>query len=98
MRQFPCTELLPRLLLKTMEVPRDPAASRYEHIGKGMRRSDLDPNPVRQFGNWFTSAIEAGIHDVNAMSLATAGRDGRPSVGIRPLKRFDQEGLLFLKN
>src|SRR4029077_21137346 len=98
MRQFPCTELLPRLLFKAMEVPRDPAASRYEHVGKGMRRSDLDPNPVRQFGNWFTAAIEAGIHDVNAMSLATAGRDGRPSVRIVLLKSFDQEGFVFFTN
>jgi pyridoxamine 5'-phosphate oxidase len=98
MPQFPCTELLPRLLLKTMEVPRDPAASRYEHVGKGMRRTDLDPNPVRQFGNWFTAAIEAGIHDVNAMSLATAGRDGRPSVRIVLLKSFDQEGFVFFTN
>ena len=56
-----------------MEVPRDPAASRYEHVGKGLRRSDLNRDPVKQFGNWFTAAIEAGIRDVNAMSLATAG-------------------------
>ena len=63
-----------------------------------MRRNDLDPDPVRQFGNWFTAAIEAGIHDVNAMSLATAGRDGRPSVRIVLLKSFDQEGFVFFTN
>jgi len=51
-----------------MEVPQDPAASRYEHAGKGLRRRDLNTNPVRQFANWFTAAIEVGIHDVNAMS------------------------------
>src|SRR5437667_317445 len=54
-----------------METPRDPAASRYEHAAKGLRRSDLDPDPIKQFGNWFTAAIEAGIRDVNAMRLAT---------------------------
>ena len=72
-----------------MEVPSDPATSRYDHVGKGLRRSDLDPNPIRQFANWFTAAIEAGIRDVNAMSLATASRDGRPSVRIVLLKSFD---------
>src|SRR5216110_3186349 len=79
-----------------MEVPRDPAASRYEHVGKGLRRSDLDPDPIKQFSNWFTAAIEAGIRDVNAMSLATAGPDAKPSVRILLLKGFDQDGFVFL--
>jgi pyridoxamine 5'-phosphate oxidase len=81
-----------------MEVPRDPAASRYEHVGKGLRRRDLNPDPIKQFGNWFTAAIEAGIHDVNAMSLATAGRDARPSVRIVLLKGFDHDGFVFFTN
>ena len=81
-----------------MEVPSDPAASRYDHVGNGLRRSDLDPDPIKQFANWFTAAIEAGIHDVNAMSLATAGRDARPSVRIVLLKGFDQDGFVFFTN
>ena len=81
-----------------MEVPGDPAASGYDHVGKGLRRSDLDPNPIRQFANWFTAAIEASIRDVNAMSLATAGRDARPSVRIVLLKGFDQDGFVFFTN
>ncbi|HEY4271980.1 MAG TPA: pyridoxamine 5'-phosphate oxidase [Candidatus Udaeobacter sp.] len=81
-----------------MEVPSDPAASRYDHVGEGLRRSDLDPDPIKQFANWFTAAIEAGIHDVNAMSLATAGRDARPSVRIVLLKGFDQDGFVFFTN
>ena len=52
-----------------MEVPHDPSASRYEHSGRGLRRSDLNRDPIKQFANWFTAAIEAGIRDVNAMSL-----------------------------
>ena len=81
-----------------MGLPRDPAASRYEHIGKGLRRSDLDPNPIKQFANWFTTAIEAGIRDVNAMSLATAGQDAKPSVRIVLLKSFDEDGFVFFTN
>jgi pyridoxamine 5'-phosphate oxidase len=81
-----------------METPRDPAASRYEHVGKGLRRSDLDPDPIKQFANWFTAAIEAGIRDVNAMSLATAGADARPSVRIVLLKSFDKDGFVFFTN
>lgn len=81
-----------------MDVSRDPEALAYDHVGRGLRRSDLDPNPIRQFANWFTAAIEAGIRDVNAMSLATAGADARPSVRIVLLKSFDQEGFVFFTN
>jgi len=81
-----------------MGLPRDPAASRYEHIGKGLRRSDLNPDPIKQFANWFTTAIETGIGDVNAMSLATAGQDAKPSVRIVLLKSFDEDGFVFFTN
>ena len=81
-----------------METPRDPAASRYEHAASGLRRSDLDRDPIKQFGNWFTAAIEASIRDVNAMSLATAGAEGRPSVRIVLLKGFDHDGFVFFTN
>jgi pyridoxamine 5'-phosphate oxidase len=81
-----------------LETPHDPAASHYEHAGRGLRRRDLDPDPIKQFANWFTAAIEAGIRDVNSMSLATAGPDARPSVRIVLLKGFDQDGFVFFTN
>jgi pyridoxamine 5'-phosphate oxidase len=81
-----------------MDTPHDPDSSRYEHAGQGLRRQDLDPDPIKQFGNWFTAAIEAGIRDVNAMSLATATPDGNPSVRIVLLKGFDQDGFVFFTN
>src|SRR5437764_4354402 len=81
-----------------MEIPHDPSASRYEHARTGLRRSDLNRDPIGQFANWFTAAIEAGIRDVNAMSLATAARDARPSVRIVLLKSFDQDGFVFFTN
>lgn len=77
------------------DAPQDP---RYEHAVQGLRRRDLDPDPVKQFGNWFTAAIEAGIRDVNAMSLGTATRDGKPSVRVVLLKGFDQDGFVFFTN
>lgn len=73
-------------------------ALRYSHAGRGLRRSDLDLDPIKQFSNWFTAAIEAGIRDVNAMSLATAGPDAKPSVRIVLLKGFDQDGFVFFTN
>jgi pyridoxamine 5'-phosphate oxidase len=75
--------------------PQDP---RYEHATVGLRRRDLDPDPIKQFSGWFTAAIEAELRDVNAMSLATVGQDGKPSVRIVLLKGFDQDGFVFFTN
>ncbi|MDB6148337.1 MAG: Pyridoxamine 5-phosphate oxidase [Spartobacteria bacterium] len=77
--------------------PTSPAPE-YEHAARGLRRRDLDPDPIKQFSNWFTAAIEAGIRDVTAMSMATASADGRPSVRIVLLKGFDQDGFVFFTN
>jgi pyridoxamine 5'-phosphate oxidase len=81
-----------------MNTPRDPASLGYDHPARGLHRRDLDPDPIKQFSNWFTAAIEAGIRDVNAMSLATATAEGRPCVRIVLLKGFDQDGFVFFTN
>jgi pyridoxamine 5'-phosphate oxidase len=81
-----------------MDAPLDPTSTRYDHVAGGLHRRDLDPDPIKQFGNWFTAAIEIGIRDVNAMSLATAGSDAKPSVRIVLLKGFDHDGFVFFTN
>ena len=70
----------------------------YDHPATGLRRKDLDPDPIKQFSNWFTAAIESGIRDANAMSLATATKDGKPFVRIVLLKGFDHDGFVFFTN
>ena len=70
----------------------------YEHDPRGLRRRDLDPDPIKQFSNWFAAAIAAGIRDVNAMSLATATAEALPFVRIVLLKEFDQRGFVFFTN
>jgi pyridoxamine 5'-phosphate oxidase len=81
-----------------MDSSLDPVSTRYDHAADGLRRRDVDPDPIKQFANWFTAAIEAGIRDVNAMSLATASADGRPSVRIVLLKGFSADGFVFFTN
>ena len=80
-----------------MDVAADPLPD-TDHRAIGLRRRDLDPDPIKQFSNWFTAAVEAGIRDANAMSLATATKDGKPSVRIVLLKGFDQDGFVFFTN
>ena len=82
-----------------MEEPLDYIPSlRHEYVSQGLRRSDLNPNPLKQFAAWFTAAVEAGIRDVNAMALATATRQARPSVRIVLLKGFADDGFTFFTN
>jgi pyridoxamine 5'-phosphate oxidase len=78
--------------------PLDIAGLRHEYIGEGLRRADLDPNPIKQFDVWFAAAIKAGIRDANAMALATATVDGKPSVRVVLLKTFDEAGFVFFTN
>ena len=59
---------------------------------------DLDPDPVRAFAGWFAEAVAAGIAQPEAMALATATPDGRPSVRMVLLKGHDERGLVFFTN
>jgi pyridoxamine 5'-phosphate oxidase len=75
----------------------DYAGFRHEYIGKGLRRRDLDPDPIKQFNNWFTAAFDAQILDANAMTLATCV-DSKPSARVVLLKDFDERGFVFFTN
>jgi pyridoxamine 5'-phosphate oxidase len=55
-------------------------------------------DPIEQFSRWFDEARAAGVRDVNAMSLATASPDARPSTRIVLLKEFDGSGFVFYTN
>jgi pyridoxamine 5'-phosphate oxidase len=75
----------------------DYAGFRHEYIGEGLRRSVLNPDPIKQFQTWFSAAIEAQILDANAMTLATCV-DGKPSARVVLLKDFDKRGFVFFTN
>ena len=63
----------------------------------GLSRSDLDDDPVKQFSLWFTEAIDSGIVEPTAMSLATSDES---EIGLRTvlLKYFDDKGFVFYTN
>ena len=54
--------------------------------------------PLRQFERWFAEAVDAGVLEPNAMTLATVGADGRPSTRIVLLKGVDAAGVVFYTN
>jgi pyridoxamine 5'-phosphate oxidase len=60
-----------------------------------VRRRDLDPDPLRQFGRWFDEARERGVAFPETMTVATATPDGRPSARQVLLKEVDERGFVF---
>jgi pyridoxamine 5'-phosphate oxidase len=56
------------------------------------------PDPFVQFGRWFDEAVAAKVNEPNAMTLATASAEGRPSARTVLLKGFDPAGFVFYTN
>jgi pyridoxamine 5'-phosphate oxidase len=56
---------------------------------------DVDPDPLRQLERWFAEAGAAGIRAPEAVALATAGRNGAPSVRMVLVKGFDAGAFVF---
>ena len=61
-------------------------------------RADLPADPLDLFHAWFADAQAAGVVEPNAMTLATAAPDGRPSARIVLLKGADARGFSFYTN
>ena len=58
----------------------------------------IDRDPIKQFQLWFNDAFAAGLPMPEAMTLATATRDGKPSARMVLLKQVDHEGFVFFTN
>lgn len=71
---------------------------RQEYTSQGLRREDLDPDPIAQFQKWFEQARTAGILEPNAMTLSTADAAGCVSSRTVLLKAYDQRGFVFFTN
>lgn len=63
-----------------------------------LNEKDLSADPIVQFGSWWDEAIKSEIHDINAMTLATASKEGIPSARIVLLKGYDSKGFVFFTN
>jgi pyridoxamine 5'-phosphate oxidase len=71
---------------------------RKEHHLSVLLEADLDGDPIRQFLNWFHDAATSGVAESNAMTLATATPDGRPSARMVLLRGVDERGFTFFTN
>jgi len=71
---------------------------RQDYRLHSLDENDIDTDPVEQFARWWTDAINSEIFEVNAMTLATSTKDGKPSARIVLLKGYDDRGFVFYTN
>jgi pyridoxamine 5'-phosphate oxidase len=71
---------------------------RHDFAKETLDEKDVNKNPILQFGKWFKEAVDAKVNEPNAMTIATATTDGKPSARIVLLRNFDKNGFIFYTN
>lgn len=76
----------------------DLAGIRKEYSKATLDINTVHPDPVKQFETWFQEALDAAILEPSAMALASANKDGRPSLRIVLLKGIGEGKFIFYSN
>lgn len=63
-----------------------------------LKESDMDSNPIKQFGAWYDDALRADLIHPNAFTLTTSTKAGKPSARVVLLKDYDDSGFVFYSN
>ena len=71
---------------------------RKEYISEKLSEKDVAKDPIKQFGLWLKEAMDAGVYEPNAMTLATTSIDRKPSARIVLLKGYEERGFMFYTN
>ncbi|PSQ97454.1 MAG: pyridoxamine 5'-phosphate oxidase [Bacteroidetes bacterium SW_9_63_38] len=71
---------------------------RQEYAQAELDRTHVVDDPIEQFRDWFDEALDAEVHEPNAMTIATAAPDAAPSARIVLLKGVDERGFRFYTN
>ena len=81
-----------------MQRTTDLAAIRKDYRLQSLLEKDVDADPLKQFEKWFQQAMNSGIEEPNAMTLATSTTNGKPSGRIVLLKGIKENGFVFFTN
>lgn len=73
-------------------------AAREDYARGGLAEADLLDDPIAMFGRWYDEAVAAGLHEPNAVVVATATPAGVPSSRIVLLKGVSEDGFVFYTN
>lgn len=69
-----------------------------ESLGESLDENTVDRDPFKLLRQWFDAAVNSGAPMPDAMTLATASKEGVPSARVVLLKKLDQDGLVFYTN
>ena len=83
---------------RPMTDPRDMQAPTGFHEDRSLDRDDLSDDPITLFHTWLADADAAGVPLPNAMAVATADAQARPSVRHVLLRGADERGFVFYTN
>jgi pyridoxamine 5'-phosphate oxidase len=77
--------------------------TKIEDLRKSYERAELNEeashaNPLNQFEQWLTEAINSEVPEPNAMTLATVACDLRPSTRVVLIKGYDARGIVWYTN
>jgi pyridoxamine 5'-phosphate oxidase len=78
--------------------PQTLASMRRGYPEHGLYEKEVAPEPLAQFAQWFSDAVDLGLVEPNAVVLATATREGVPSTRTVLLKAYDERGFVFFTN
>jgi pyridoxamine 5'-phosphate oxidase len=78
--------------------PQHLAAMRRSYERGGLEEADLAPTWDAMLARWLADAEAAGVNELNAIAVATADADGRPSIRMVLLKGLDAGGITFYTN
>lgn len=79
-------------------IAKDIANLREDYRQATLEIDEVARNPIQQFELWFQMAVNAQLKEPNAMVLATANAQGRPSARVVLLKGFNESGFVFYTN
>ena len=71
---------------------------RNEYTLSGLDITDVLPDPITQFRQWFDAAVQANVPEPNAMHVSTVSAEGRPDGRIVLLKDVSDAGFVFYTN
>src|SRR5690554_208040 len=71
---------------------------RQEYMSGNLNEELMPQDPMQMFKMWFSEAIETGLTEPNAMTVATASLDGKPSARVVLLKEVNNMGFVFFTN
>jgi pyridoxamine 5'-phosphate oxidase len=78
--------------------PDEIAQLRKDYTLHTLNEEDVAESPFKQFEKWWQDAEKSQIEEMNAMTLASTGKDGMADARTVLLKAFDEKGFVFFTN